>query len=346
MLFVLIFVFCFFRQSNAALRGHVTSVDVSEGNEWFQFNNFIGVFGRKYTDLGEFEKRFLIFKDNLKTIHDHNNQLGQNFTMGVNQFTDLTSDEFKERVALGGFKKVDLQSFGCESFSSAASGAPASIDWRSEGKVNAVRDQGQCGSCWAFATTANAESVWAIAKDHLYDLSEQYLVDCASGAGYFNMGCNGGNPDSAFKFMINKGQCTDASYPYTSGVTKNAGTCHSCTKASVSFSSCSDVKANDQLSLKAAVARKPVVIAIEADTYYFQNYQSGILTNAAKCGTNLDHAVEIVGYGEENGIKYWTVRNSWGPTWGENGYVRIERSESTNDIGVCGVAAQPSFLNV
>jgi C1A family cysteine protease len=160
------------------------------------------------------------------------------------------------------------------------------------------------------------------------------------------MGCNGGNPDSAFKYMINKGQCTESSYPYTSGVTKTAGECQKCTSAGVKFSSCSDVAAKDQLALKAAVAKQPVVIAIEADTRYFQSYSSGVLTDGVKCGTTLDHAVEIVGYGTENGIDYWKVRNSWGPSWGLNGYILIERSSSTNDIGVCGIAAEPSFLVV
>jgi cathepsin L len=221
------------------------------------------------------------------------------------------------------------------------------VDWSSTaGIVNPVRDQGQCGSCWAFATTANAESVWALFSGKLLDLSEEFLVDCATGVGYFNMGCNGGNPDSAFKYMINKGQCSESSYPYTSGVTKTAGECQKCTSAGVKFSSCSDVTPNDQLALKAAVAKQPVVIAIEADTRYFQSYSSGVLTDGVKCGTNLDHAVEIVGYGSENGIDYWKVRNSWGTSWGLNGYVLIQRSSSANDIGVCGIAAEPSFLVV
>jgi len=210
--------------------------------------------------------------------------------------------------------------------------------------VDPVRDQGQCGSCWAFATTANAESAWALAKGQLLDLSEQYLVDCSSGKGYYNMGCNGGNPDSAFKYMINNGQCSDSSYPYTSGVTKTAGTCHSCTNI-VSFSACYDVTPKNQIALKTAVAKQPVVIAIEADTRYFQSYSGGIL-DSTQCGTNLDHAVEIIGYGTDNGKEYWTVRNSWGASWGENGYVRILRSDSTNDIGICGVAAEPSFMTV
>jgi C1A family cysteine protease len=242
--------------------------------------------------------------------------------------------------------KAPVGSFGCGSFSNSASGTPTAIDWTTKGVVNPVRDQGQCGSCWAFATTANAESVWAISSGKLLDLSEEYLVDCATGAGYFNMGCNGGNPDSALKYMINNGQCSESSYPYTSGVTKTAGACQKCPSADVKFTGCYDVKPNDQLSLKAAVSKQPVVIAIEADTKYFQSYSSGILTDAAKCGTNLDHAVEIVGYGTENGIDYWKVRNSWSTSWGEAGYVRIQRSSSTNDIGVCGIAAEPSYISV
>jgi C1A family cysteine protease len=114
----------------------------------------------------------------------------------------------------------------------------------------------------------------------------------------------------------------------------------------VKFSGCYDVTSNDQLALKYALAAQPVVIAIEADTRYFQSYSSGILTDAVKCGTNLDHAVEIVGYGSENGIDYWKVRNSWGTSWGESGYVRIQRSSSTNDAGVCGIAVEPSFISV
>jgi cathepsin L len=212
--------------------------------------------------------------------------------------------------------------------------------------VNPVRDQGQCGSCWAFSTTANAESVWAISTGNLLDLSEEFLVDCASGVGYFNLGCNGGNPDSAFKYMIKNGQCTESSYPYTAGVTKVEGTCQKCTSAGVKFSGCYDVAPNDQLALKAAVSKQPVSIAIEADTRYFQSYSGGILTDATKCGTTLDHAVEIVGFGTENGIDYWKVRNSWSSSWGEGGYFRVQRSSSTDDIGVCGVAAQPSYISV
>jgi C1A family cysteine protease len=105
------------------------------------------------------------------------------------------------------------------------------------------------------------------------------------------------------------------------------------------------VKPNDQISLKGAVAQQPVSIAIEADTKYFQSYSSGVLTSTS-CGQNLDHGVLIVGYGTENGIKYWLVKNSWSTSWGDQGYVKIARSESTNDAGICGIAMQTSFPSV
>ena len=147
--------------------------------------------------------------------------------------------------------------------------------------------------------------------------------------------------DGAFKFAIDKGMCTESSYAYTSGVSQTAGTCTSC-NAVVSFSGCADVAPNNQVALKEAVSNGPVSIAIEADTRYFQSYSSGVLTSTT-CGTTLDHGVLIVGYGEDSGQKYWLVKNSWGTSWGDEGYLKIARSESTNDGGVCGIAMQPSY---
>jgi len=310
-------------------------VNAFDHDDWKQFTSFQERFKKFYTNLEELEIRFNIFKSNLKIIMNHNNE---NFTMDINQFTDLTSEEFKNQYA-SGYKP--LESFGCIPFTSHGSNLSEVVDWTTKNVVNPIRDQGQCGSCWAFATTANAESVWAISTEELLDLSEQYLVDCATGIGYFNMGCNGGQPDSALKYMINKGQCSETSYPYTA----TQGTCNPCIqKEKVEFSSCYDVTPNDQQALKAATSQNPVVVAIEADTRYFQSYSSGILTDTLKCGTTLDHAVEIVGYGTENGIDYWKVRNSWSTTWGEQGYFRVQRTDSINDPGVCGIAMEPSFI--
>jgi C1A family cysteine protease len=146
--------------------------------------------------------------------------------------------------------------------------------------------------------------------------------------------------EGAFKYIIEHGQCALSAYPYTA----KDGTCEKCT-AVAHLSSCSDVVPNDQVSLKGAVAQQPVAIAIEADTKYFQSYSGGILTSSS-CGTSLDHGVLIVGYGEDSGQKFWLVKNSWGTTWGDKGYVKIARSESTNDPGICGIAMDPSFPSV
>jgi KDEL-tailed cysteine endopeptidase len=311
---------------------------LGEGDEWKQFSNFQERFSKRYETFQELELRFEIFRENMRTIILHNLDTTQNYTMGINQFTDLTSDEFKEMYASG--LKTEVGSYGCKSFSGSASSAPASVDWRSEQAVTSVKDQGQCGSCWTFSATGAIEGAWAISTGQLIDLSEQEMVDCATGISYGSHGCNGGQMEGAFKFVIANGQCSLASYPYTA----KDGTCQKCS-AVAKITSCSDVKPNDQISLKAAVAQQPVAVAIEADTRYFQSYSSGILTSTS-CGTTLDHGVLVVGYGEENGQKYWLVKNSWGTSWGDKGYVKIARSESTNDAGICGIAMDPSFPSV
>jgi len=137
--------------------------------------------------------------------------------------------------------------------------------------------------------------------------------------------------------------CTEESYPYISGTTLSAGTCNSACKKVATFSQCVDVPSGNQLALREAVALVgPISIALDAETVVFQHYSSGVVTSTA-CGTTLDHGVLIVGYGEENGIKYWLVKNSWSASWGDKGYIKIQRSESTNDGGICGVAMEPSF---
>ena len=320
------------------LRGSIDTTFFDESAEWKQFTNFQDKFNRKYETLDELEDRFQVFRNNLREIIVHNLDHTQNFTMGVNQFTDLTPEEFKAQF-VGGLK-TEVGSYGCKTFTSSASGAPDTIDWRSKGAVTSVKDQGQCGSCWTFSSTGAVEGAWAISKGQLVDLAEQELVDCATGRDYGSHGCNGGQMEGAFKYIIENGQCSLSSYPYTA----KDGTCQKCT-AVAHMSSCSDVKPNDQVSLKGAVAQQPVSIAIEADTKYFQSYSSGILTSS-DCGTNLDHGVLIAGYGDDNGQKYWLVKNSWGTTWGDKGYLKIARSDSTNDAGICGIAMDPSFPSV
>ena len=332
-LIVLFASFCGALSQQGFLRGNF----LNRLDDWTEFGKFQEKFIKKYESLEDFEHRFGIFRSNLKNILLHNLDSTQNFTMSVNAYTDLSPAEFKERFT-GGFSAVKKTS-SCAVYKPSGSSVPGALDWRAKGGVTSVKNQGQCGSCWSFSSSGAMEGAWAIKTGELISLSEQQLVDCSKK--YGNMACKGGLMDSAFEYAIDTGMCADEAYPYTSGVTKEASSCHSCSSVAT-FSSCADVPANNQVDLKAAVAFGPVSIAIEADTSVFQSYSSGVITSS-KCGTNLDHGVLIVGYGEESGIKYWLVKNSWGTSWGDQGYVKIERSDSTNDAGICGIAMQPSF---
>ena len=325
------------------LRGTITFLEDDYDSDQKEFMLFRDRFNKIYASEKDFSARFEVFKSNMRSIIQHNSVPDQNFTLGINQFSDLTSEEFKALYINSGYKKlssVEVGSYGCKTYTSSATTAPASLDWRQKGAVTSVKDQGQCGSCWTFSSTGASEGAWAIATGKLMDLSEQQLVDCATGVSYGSHGCNGGQMEGADKYLIANGQCSLASYPYTAA----DGKCQTCSPVA-HFSSCSDVKPNDQVSLKGAVGLGPVSVAIEADTRYFQSYTGGIL-DASTCGTTLDHGVLVVGYGTDNGKKYWTVKNSWSNTWGEQGYVRILRSDSTNDAGICGIAMDPSFISV
>ena len=310
--------------------------------EFGEFKLFQDRFSKVYLTNDELNARFEIFRHNMRSIVEHNAVKGQNFTLGVNQFSDLTAEEFRSLYINSGFKRAaaEVGSYGCKTYTSSSTSGAASLDWRQKNAVTSVKDQGQCGSCWTFSSTGASEGAWAISTGKLIDLSEQQLVDCATGAAYGSHGCNGGQMEGADKYLIANGQCSLASYPYTATDDK----CKTCSPVA-HFSSCSDVKPNDQISLLNAVSLGPVSVAIEADTRYFQSYTGGILDTSA-CGTTLDHGVLIVGYGTDNGQKYWNVKNSWSNTWGEQGYVRILRSDSNNDAGICGIAIQPSFISV
>jgi KDEL-tailed cysteine endopeptidase len=303
-----------------------------EINLWKDFSLFMNRFNKTYPSLEEVENRFDVFRTNFHSILSHNSE-NHTFTMAINTYADLSPEEFKETKT--GKLMGPLERKSCGNYVPTGKSVPSSIDWREKGAVTPVKDQGQCGSCWSFSATGAMEGAWAIAKGKLVSLSEQQLIDCSKK--YGNLGCNGGQMDAAFDYAIDNGMCEESAYPYTA----SGGDCHSCTTV-VKIANCQDVSPNNQVDLKEAVSKGPVSIAIEADTRVFQFYSSGVITSTS-CGTKLDHGVLIVGYGEENGIPFWLVKNSWGTSWGEAGYVKIERSESTNDIGICGVAAQPSL---
>lgn len=215
------------------------------------------------------------------------------------------------------------------------------IDWRDFNVVNSVKDQGQCGSCWAFSTIASLESIVAINTDILYNLSEQQLVDCDRK----DHGCNGGLMDNAFTWIgKNNGVCTSESYPYVSGFTQKATTCNQSCKLveNTDIISYYDIIPNSDIEMMSALSQQPVSVAIEADQKDFQLYSSGVFTG--NCGTKLDHGVALVGYGSLDNLDYYILRNSWGTSWGSSGYMYLGRGEQYNNgAGQCGVLMEGSY---
>ncbi len=315
------------------------------------FEEYMHKHGKKYETLEELEKRYTIFKENVEIIREHYMSGPHKYELGITHFADLTTDEFKAMNRLGEYKDESL-TFGksyCEKFKSVDTNVADSWDWRDHNAVTSVKNQGQCGSCWSFSATGAMEGAWSVKNNKLISLSEQQLVDCSLGSPYGNHGCNGGLMDNAFGYAMEHSMCLEDEYAYFSGDTKKNGACEydkdGCASSNIMMSDCIDVTKNNQVHLKEAVSTQPVSIAIEADTKVFQLYTGGVLTSDA-CGTKLDHGVLIVGYGvdtDDDKTMYWTVKNSWGPTWGDKGYIKIERSESTNDAGICGIAMQPSY---
>ncbi|KAJ0965349.1 hypothetical protein J5N97_026487 [Dioscorea zingiberensis] len=292
--------------------------------------------GRTYRDAAEKQLRFEIFKLNLEFIESINSG-NHKFKLAANRFADLTNDEFKAMYT--GFKpspanpNAPKTSFKYENFSD----VPASMDWRTKGAVTPIKDQGQCGSCWAFSAVAAMEGVTKLNSGDLISLSEQELVDCDVGGA--DQGCSGGLMDNAFKFIIkNGGLNTEVNYPYTA--TDDACNATEAASHAATIRGYEDVPANDEEALLKAVANQPVSVAVEADGI-FQLYDSGVLSG--DCGTNLDHGVAAVGYGmASDGTKYWLVKNSWGAGWGEHGYVRLERDVAAKE-GMCGIAMEASY---
>ncbi|KAM0048910.1 putative fruit bromelain [Helianthus debilis subsp. tardiflorus] len=260
---------------------------------------------------------------------------GKSYRLGVNAFTDLTSEEF--RASRNGFKVSShprATGFRYENLTA----VPSSMDWRQKGAVTPVKDQGQCGCCWAFSAVAATEGINQLSTGKLISLSEQELVDCDTSGE--DQGCNGGLMDDAFKFIIqNKGLTTETNYPYE-GID---GTCSTTKESShaATITGYEDVPTNSEAALLKAVAMQPVSVAIDASGSDFQSYTSGVFTG--ECGTQLDHGVTVVGYGTtDDGTKFWLVKNSWGTTWGEEGYIRMQRDVASEN-GLCGIAMMASY---
>ncbi|WCJ38996.1 Cysteine proteinases superfamily protein [Euphorbia peplus] len=289
-------------------------------------------YGRLYKDVNEKSMRFKIFEENVQRIDSFNSEAHKSYMLAVNQFADLTSEEFRApRNRLEGRKSSAQRSpFRYKT----ASALPDSVDWRQKGAVTPIKDQGQCGSCWAFSAVAAVEGIHEIKTGKLINLSEQEIVDCDTGG----HGCQGGFMDDAFKFIVEHGLASEATYPYNA----SDSTCNTEAegKPSARITGYEDVPANDETALANVVAYQPVSVAIDASGFDFQFYSSGVFNGS--CGTELDHGVAIVGYGVGYGKKYWVVKNSWGNQWGEEGYIRMQKDVAEKE-GLCGIAMQASY---
>nr|ACF48469.1 cathepsin L [Triatoma brasiliensis] len=302
--------------------------------EWHVFK---AMHGKTYKNQFEEMFRMKIFMDNKKKIEAHNAKYEQgevSYKMMMNHFGDLMVHEFK--ALMNGFKMSPDTKRNGELYFPSNSNLPKTVDWRQKGAVTPVKDQGQCGSCWSFSATGSLEGQVFLKTGKLVSLSEQNLVDCSTS--YGNNGCEGGLMDQAFQYVSdNKGIDTEASYPYEA----RENTCRfKKNKVGGTDKGHVDIPAGDEKALQNALATVgPISVAIDANHGSFQFYSKGVYNEPNCSSYDLDHGVLAVGYGTENGQDYWLVKNSWGPSWGENGYIKIARNHSNH----CGIASMASY---
>jgi cathepsin L len=294
------------------------------------FTSWMRKYGKSY-DHDQFQYRLSIFKKNMDFIANYKGTA----RLAMNQFGDLTAAEFAAFTHRGLTSPREARRYA----DLIPSALPASWDWTTKGAVTPVKNQGQCGSCWAMSAVEAVEGCHFITTGVLAALSTQEVMDCDNST---DQGCNGGWPDNAFKFIKESGGVdTEACYPYTA----EDGSCHFIPNPPCCGSTLTnyfDVQAGSESSLQQAVYQVPTVVAFDASQSSFQFYSSGVYYDPACSSTQIDHTGLAVGWGHDqtSGMDFWIVKNTWGSDWGMQGYIWMSRNKNNN----CGIATSASYV--
>lgn len=315
-----------------------TAYAAANNDHYSEFVAWTRKYGKLYSGPEEHVKRFLNYQNNYDLVKSLNS-FKSGATFSLNKFADMSLPEFADtylsvmRVpenARRGMRRLPANPFKAY---------PETLDWRNNGAVNSVKDQASCGSCWAFSAVANLEGAYFVAHNELPRLSEQQLVDCDHGCMIIdnetscNSGCDGGLPIIAFQYALQNGMMTESDYAYT-GV---GGTCnYDAKKATYKFSDAVVVDENEDAMVTALNEYGPLSVGVDATFWSF--YTSGIYDSFCSSST-LNHGVALIGYGTQGTTNYWIIRNSWGSSWGESGYMRIVRGKNK-----CGINSLVSTI--
>ncbi len=315
---------------------YILQPDVNDDEVSSAFEEFVQTYRRDYASAEETDKRRAIFESNYRKIVVHNRDPSQTCQLGVNQFADLSDEEF-ERMYLS--KPISVQQpadFGAEA---AAPNQDIDVNWVTKGKVTDVKDQGLCGSCWTFSAISITETLVAIKNNTTPErYSEQQLVDCCKTS--MSNGCHGGEDTDAFKYLMSQGIAYENVYPYHA----MDETCkQSSVPMQVKIDNYFNVTVGNNTDMERVVQTRTMSVGVCAGAFVFRFYKGGVVT--AGCPDDpLSHAVTVVGAGTQDGTPYWLVRNSWGPNWGDKGYLKIARTPDGN-TGVCGIAASAQYIS-
>ena len=304
-------------------------------------------FNKQYDTEDDETYRQGVWSSNVESIKAHNGEAESGlhtFTLGENEFADMTSDEITSFYNGLTHAVPTRPELGHTESQAKLGSLPTAIDWREKKVVTPVKNQKMCGSCWAFSATGSLEAAHALSNKTLVSLSEQNLVDCSKKEG--NLGCFGGLMDHAFQYVKDNGGIdTEASYPYTATTGK---TClYNATNSGATLKSWVDLPHGSEADLQKAVATVgPVSVGIDASRPKFHFYKKGVYHDKTCSSIRLDHGVLVVGYGsgkadtDHKAQDYWIVKNSWGASWGMEGYIHMSRNRKNN----CGIASQAATL--